>query len=273
VELGVEDATVQWGETMATFETVIKEQEALQNDKDIYDSLCQNEEKKLEMKRRYNKILFSFKNKFKKQEEPKQPSSHSSVPSSAKLEALKIGDFHGDQMDYFRFRDMFKSNVDSRSDLSDIAKLSHLLNYLKGPAKKLVKGYPVIAENYQVVLKQLEEEYGQVTHLRDNLLDKLTDLMVKKQFTSDSAYKEFYLEAVGHARALEAIKYDKTALTSTLTTLLTRKMPSDMQLTWYREEKDKGDINDLFLFINRELTARARQKRGNGSQEGKVPGD
>ena len=272
-ELDVEDATAQWGETMATFEIVIKEQEALQNDKDIYDSLCQNEEKKLEMRRRYNKILFSFKNKFKKQEDPKQPSSHSSVPSSAKLEALKIGDFHGDQMDYFRFRDMFKSNVDSRSDLSDIAKLSHLLNYLKGPAKKLVKGYPVIAENYKVVLKQLEEEYGQVTHLRDNLLDKLTDLMVKKQFTSDSAYKEFYLEAVGHARALEAIKYDKTALTSTLTTLLTRKMPSDMQLTWYREEKDKGDIDDLFLFINRELTARARQKRGNGSQEGKVPGD
>ena len=187
--------------------------------------------------RRYNNIPFSFKNKFKKQEEPKQPSSHSSAPSSAKLEALKIGDFHGDQMDYFRFRDMFKSNVDSRSDLSDIAKLSHLLNYLKGPAKKLVRGYPVIAENYKVVLKQLEEEYGQVTHLRDNLLDKLSDLMVKKQFTSNSAYKDFYLEAMGHARALEAIKYDKTALTLTLTCLLTRKMQSDMQLTWYREEK------------------------------------
>ena len=101
IELDVQDATTQWNETITTFDIINKEQEALQSDKDIHESLCQNEEKKLEMRRRYNKILFSLKNKFKKQEEPKQPSSHSSAPSSAKLEGLKIDDFHGDQMDYF----------------------------------------------------------------------------------------------------------------------------------------------------------------------------
>ena len=46
IELDVQDATTQWNETMTTFDIIIKEQEALQSDKDIHESLCQNEEKK-----------------------------------------------------------------------------------------------------------------------------------------------------------------------------------------------------------------------------------
>jgi hypothetical protein len=273
-QIEIEDAAAQWEDTRETFGIVIQEQEKLQDDEYIFESLIANEDKRDAMRKRYNTILFGFNKKFKmKQEGPTQksssPKSHSTMP---KLETLKM-EFSGEPLEYFRFRDLFKLNIDSRSDLNDIAKLSHLLNYLKGPAKKLVKGYQVIAENYPVILDLLEEEYGKVTHLRDNLLDKLTDLMGKKQFSSEAAYKEFYVEAMGHSRALEAIKYDKIALTSTLTSLLTKKMPTDMQLMWYREEKEDGTIDDLFSFINRELAARSRQKRINQQSDAKVPGD
>ena len=59
-------------------------------------------------------------------------------------------------------------------------------------------------------------------------------MMAVKPAKGDNAYREFYIETVTHAWALEALGYDVKTLNSTMTTLFTTKMPNDIRLQLQR---------------------------------------
>jgi hypothetical protein len=62
-------------------------------------------------------------------------------------------------------------------------------------------------------------------------------MMERKPATTETAFRDIYIEAVSHSRALKALGYEEKDLRVTLTTLLTEKMPEPMRIQWFREER------------------------------------
>ncbi len=73
---------------------------------------------------------------------------------------MKLTPFNGDIKDYKRFMQIFRAMVHDNPDLADVAKLTYLLQYLRGPALRTASAFDVTGENYRPILEILKKRYG-----------------------------------------------------------------------------------------------------------------
>ena len=163
----------------------------------------------------------------------------------SKLPDLKLLCFYGNRMEWTRFWEVFESHVHNRTDLDPIIKFSHLVNSLKSETAEFVAGYAVTGANYTKVVEVLKKEYGRDDIIKETHLGKLLSLMERKPSTTDATFRELYIEASTHARALDALKVDPASLKSILNTVLVTKMPEDFKLMWFRFAKDDPTTEEL----------------------------
>jgi len=195
----------------------------------------------------------------------------------ARLQEIKIPEFNGDRTSYPRFKSMFDSNIDSRTDLPDVSKLTYYMGLLKGEPLRRVQSYQITPDNYKVVRDIIEGEYGKKELIIDCHLKKLFSLMALPPASSDAGFQSFYIETSNQARALTALGHNEDNIKSTMMTLLPDRMPSDMKLEWFRKTngKELKDINlkELYDFIELENSVRTRFKASTGldSQVSKPP--
>ena len=62
---------------------------------------------------------------------------------------------------YREFSDMFVATVHNNERLSEVEKLTYLKDNLRGSAQEAVSGYQITGDNYLVVLRVLEDRFGE----------------------------------------------------------------------------------------------------------------
>ena len=261
-ELRFNDATRKWDRIQKDFKIILAMFYPQFKDPDVKTKIESLEDARDNWEEMYEGYKFQLSRKFPPQGanqiHPIQQSS-----STIKFAQVKM-EFDGKVINFPRFWQLFKHNVHDRQDMDNVTKFTHLLQSTKGDALNLLQGYNVSEENYDVVIALLKREFGNENIIKDIHLVKLTNLLSKKPAITDSAFKELYLEATTHSRALEALKYDENALTATMSTLLVSRMPPDMQRLWYRKKDDNFSLKDLFEFIDGELAVYNPLKQLNG---------
>jgi hypothetical protein len=91
------------------------------------------------------------------------------------LPELHIDPFTGDPADWPLFYDSFCFAIDSRPDLTNMIKLTYLINLLKrdSPAHRAVSGYAIRGENYPLIIRVLEERFGRERPYVNRLIDEI----------------------------------------------------------------------------------------------------
>ena len=82
---------------------------------------------------------------------------HVSVTSTTgrnmKLPKLTIKPFDGNPLNWKTFQDTFLCTIDNNMDLSDVEKMSYLLNLVQGDAEQTLKGFALTNDSYKIALE------------------------------------------------------------------------------------------------------------------------
>uniref|UniRef100_A0A0M3I1E0 Uncharacterized protein n=1 Tax=Ascaris lumbricoides TaxID=6252 RepID=A0A0M3I1E0_ASCLU len=76
------------------------------------------------------------------------------------LPKLQLKPFSGDLSQWPQFKATFQAGVGNNPDISPVQKLNYLLSSLEGSAARAVTGYALLPENYDIVWKVLEQQFG-----------------------------------------------------------------------------------------------------------------
>ena len=94
---------------------------------------------------------------------PTEISNANTGPSNgsqaARLPKINIPTFDGELANFKSFHDVFRSLIHDSTQLTDIEKFHYLLSSVKGNARKIVTGLPLVSENYAIVWNTLVQQY------------------------------------------------------------------------------------------------------------------
>lgn len=79
--------------------------------------------------------------------------------SQIKLQEIKLITFEGDIRSFPSFYELFENLVHKNPALSNMAKLTHLVNHLKGPPFEMVTTLPLSGSNYAIAYDKLVKRY------------------------------------------------------------------------------------------------------------------
>ena len=172
-----------------------------------------------------------------------QPNRSAELPDSkqhfSKLPKMNLPRFDGTLTQYKHFRERFDSAVGNNIHISEVDKLDYLLGQLDGMAKDAVIGIPCTEANYNVVLKILEENFGQPRKIiRAHVLNILN--APKPQLTA-SSLRQFYNQVMGDLRCLGTMQVSISESASFIIPILEEKLPKQ-----FREKM--GDCNQQNSF-------------------------
>ncbi|XP_023247994.1 uncharacterized protein LOC111643912 [Copidosoma floridanum] len=82
------------------------------------------------------------------------PSSFNPLPK------VDIPNFSGDLNDWEPFKDLFRSMIHRRTDITPVVKFHHLRFHLSGESAELIKSLLITVDNYEVAWDILTKNYG-----------------------------------------------------------------------------------------------------------------
>ena len=97
-----------------------------------------------------------------------------SIVTRSSLPPLDVVKFSGDPCEYFRFKARFHEMVDSQN-ISEVQKMSRLLQFLDGQAKRAVAGFEGVPGGLPKALKMLEQRFGQPHVVAKRCVDALVE--------------------------------------------------------------------------------------------------
>ena len=134
---------------------------------------------------------------------PAEPPQHL-AKERMNLPKLEMRKFSGENIEYYQeWYQIFIATID-RSSLSTVEKFIYLKMALEkdSEAEKLVKGYPMTADNYPHALRDLNDAYGDPQVVINHHVSKLLNL--PKQ-SSPQSLRELYNSITTHVRSLDAL--------------------------------------------------------------------
>ena len=149
--------------------------------------------------------------------------------TEGKLPPLQCGT-EKDKFAFSNFLIQFENVIGHKKSLADSAKLSYLINYLKGYALKLVNHLAVCDENYSIALKLLKDEFLDVDYVVGETYRNL--LQARLPFKDDPEFrnvKEYINEVRSYLFELKHYGVDlleeKTAGNSFVSHIIFNKLP------------------------------------------------
>ncbi|KAG8236919.1 hypothetical protein J437_LFUL016779, partial [Ladona fulva] len=175
--------------------------------------------------------------------DPHRVQSHVFLPSSFRGH---FEGFSGAFSYWVGFRDLFKSVVHDRTDISSVEKFTYLKVSLQGKALALIASVPFGDAHYDSAWKELCEHYGNPRILGFNYLDKILEFLVSSS-GSLSAMQSFVNTFSQIHTALSTSNVLQTSFAPNLKTSVSRKsmhtariiMPISVRNT--HPEKYKGE--------------------------------
>ena len=169
---------------------------------------------------------------------------------------IPLGKFGGKNELWPRFMQTFKAVVDIQP-YEPIVKLAILEQHIIGPAKDCIKGFPFDEKSYPLVLKTLEERFGDDDDHAAFHLGAIEDLpRVKEKDTS--SLRKFFDDLQAHIQILEAQGPEVSCHLCDPKRLkvVLSKLPPDVVVAWtsYKEERDlNNDIRLLCEWLRRRV--------------------
>ncbi|XP_046399398.1 uncharacterized protein LOC124165903 [Ischnura elegans] len=131
--------------------------------------------------------------------------SHSEGDHLVRLPVPELPKFSGDFRNWETFRDLLKSMIIDRKDISQVAKLQYLLSCLSGEAADLVRTIPITEENFTLAWQSLQNYYENNRRITSAHLAALFDLK-SMQNESASELRRIYAGTVNPLLSLEALR-------------------------------------------------------------------
>ena len=119
--------------------------------------------------------------------------------SEGKPPPLECGTFTGKEKDKFAFNtflNQFNNVIESRKYLSDSAKLTYLLGYLRDYALKVVKHLTITDSNYLIAIQMLEDEFLDVPYIVDETFKSILKASPSMEFDPEFTSVKVYLSEV-----------------------------------------------------------------------------
>ena len=178
-----------------------------------------------------------------------------------KLPKIELRTFDGDILCWQSYYQSVKVSIVDNSALVDVQKLEYIMRSSRGAAAESVKGFSVVAENYEPILTTIQERFG---HSRLILDAHMRGLIHLPSLTSEDAtsMRVFYDKVVGHIRSIECMgeKYNSEILAPVLVPLIVDKLHKKLVEKWELEIGDKKEdcspIKKLFSFLKKVIRAK-----------------
>ncbi|KAG8238867.1 hypothetical protein J437_LFUL017669 [Ladona fulva] len=100
------------------------------------------------------------------------------LSTKSRIPTIELPQFSGSFSDWVGFRDLFKSVVNDRTDISSVEKFTYLKESLQGKALALITSVPFCDAHYDSAWKELCEHYGNPRILGFDYLDKILEFPV-----------------------------------------------------------------------------------------------
>ena len=160
---------------------------------------------------------------------------------------IPLGKFSGKKELWPRFIQTFKVVLD-KQPYEPIVKLAILEQHIIGQAKDCIKGFPFDEKSYPLVLKTLEDRFGDDDDHAAFHLGAIEDLPRVKEKEA-SSLRKFFDDLQAHIQILEAQGPDVICHLCDPRRLkvVLSKLPMDVVIAWTSYKEDKNLNNDIRL--------------------------
>ena len=163
-----------------------------QRRKQLHEIEISHEEKKLELRRKYEKKMEESQSKSMKEDK-----------QSVKLPKLVITKFQGTHLDWQRFWNQFKTEID-QAEIGQITKFSCLKELLVQKVRLAIDGVPFTVEGYERAKCILQTKYGRPSEVANAHIQSINSLPIIHG-TNPGKIREFYEKLVTNVQALETM--------------------------------------------------------------------
>ncbi|UYV60592.1 hypothetical protein LAZ67_1001615 [Cordylochernes scorpioides] len=132
--------------------------------------------------------------------------------SNVNLPKINLPIFNGDSANWLSFREIFNSTINSNQTLTEIQKFQYLNASVKGPAEKLIRGFPISDRNYQQAWDTLCNRFNNRRELAFSQINKIFSIRPLKSITTGSLYEILDVCNEG-IRNLSVLGLEKNTLT------------------------------------------------------------
>ena len=201
-----------------------------------------------------------------------------SLVDALQLPKAELTTFDGDPLKYWTFIRAFENTV-ARETISDGAKLTRLLQYCTGKAKKLLQCCTVKepTEGYALALRLLKERYGDEHTISQAWIDKVT---TRPNVADNQSLQDLADDLRCCRETLDTMGYLNELNNRSSLLLIVDKLPYHLRARWLREvHKIKStklrppNVDDVMQFV----TTAAEEVRdpvfGKITQKGSTKGD
>ncbi|UYV66056.1 hypothetical protein LAZ67_3006301 [Cordylochernes scorpioides] len=132
--------------------------------------------------------------------------------SNVNLPKINLPIFNGDSANWLSFREIFNSTINSNQTLTEIQKFQYLNASVKGPAEKLIRGFPISDKNYQQAWDTLCNRFNNRRELAFSQINKIFSIRPLKSISTGSLYEILDVCNEG-IRNLSVLGLEKNTLT------------------------------------------------------------
>ncbi|UYV79327.1 hypothetical protein LAZ67_17002158 [Cordylochernes scorpioides] len=132
--------------------------------------------------------------------------------SNVNLPKINLPIFNGDSANWLSFREIFNSTINSNQTLTEIQNFQYLNASVKGPAEKLIRGFPISDKNYQQAWDTLCNRFNNRRELAFSQINKILSIRPLKSISAGSLYEILDVCNEG-IRNLSVLGLEKNTLT------------------------------------------------------------
>ena len=162
--------------------------------------------------------------------------SSSRVNQGIRLPKISLQRFRGDVTKFQTFWQGFKCAIADNDSLTDVYKLTYLVNSLEGPAYRALEGLEITEENYGKAVEILKTRFGKSQQIISAHMQKLLNLQTHPN--DNIMHLRAIFDITVHVRGLKSLGISAEKYGSLLIPVIMSIMPSDISLQVARKTSE-----------------------------------
>ena len=176
-----------------------------------------------------------------------------------RLPKITLKKFNGDITSWTSFWDSFESSIHLNSELTDIDKFNYLRSLLEHSALEAISGLTLSSVNYEEAVAILKKRFGNKQNQITKHMEALLGLEAVTSPRDLKNLRQLYDAVESHVRCLKSLGVTSSSYGSLLSSILMKKIPSELCLIISRETvKESWDLDSMMKVFEQELEARER---------------
>ncbi|UYV78056.1 hypothetical protein LAZ67_15003332 [Cordylochernes scorpioides] len=172
--------------------------------------------------------------------------------ANIKLPQFDLPIYDGDMGNWINFKELFLTTIDAHPGLTNIQKLQYLNSAVKGEAARLIRGFPLLSENYGQAWSTLLSRIDNPRELAYAQVSKIFSLRAIKNPSAKCLHE--FMDVCNEAiRNLETLELKRNQLVDViLVHFLQQKLSENLRLDWELSVDNTLPSYDKFIaFISR----------------------